>query len=402
MPFFSYQWLLSWWNGIEGRKQSTDLRADGLRNRDYNCSSAERDGEFVDIKYIGCGKSKVYSQLTEHNEVPGTQTGHSSNIKRYRTVRLERIVVVLLVSSIVILVFSLAETLTCNNSFLGCYPQLLLEIKAKSLESKMLLSSIGEGLKLMSYFAKDFSITLNGSNSLVREIDDFDVIDTFSDSNIYKFNVGGYCRLNKKTKTQKCSYSNGIDIFSSLIRDIGSQLGVVSKSSSSKEISKSFAVAFSQALDSLNELYLQEKQKSSDGNALNIDSLALVHKIKLVEKFGVVMKISSIVSLMLSALIMIFHFVILISYYQHKHSIEDQLRTYFRSVLIFQLINFTACSIIMSGELVFYNMLTELFDEIDIAEIKISTGFYLLGMKLCSIMLHSLLVLLTFSKWIYL
>ncbi|KAK6456633.1 uncharacterized protein RJT20DRAFT_78579, partial [Scheffersomyces xylosifermentans] len=172
----------------------------------------------------------------------------------------------------------------------GYLPIYTLTIDDKSFAAKQILSSLQEGLKMISYVAKDLSVTLNNNDLRDSKIDYMDVIDTFSNHNEYKFSFGGYCRMNSVTGVESCSDCNGIDIFSCLIKDIGLQLGSISKVEDPKVIGTSFVITYSSSLSSLETLYRRGKLNEPGFEELDIDRLSLVHGLKMAHYFDKYMR----------------------------------------------------------------------------------------------------------------
>ncbi|ODV77705.1 uncharacterized protein CANTADRAFT_22833 [Suhomyces tanzawaensis NRRL Y-17324] len=172
-----------------------------------------------------------------------------------------RLMILSLVLSLLICIFNFLGTFSCtNDSFTQCYPQLTLRFRDTP-QARLYLGSAREGLRMASFFAKDFSVTLNDGHKLSERIRHINTIDSLSDKNLFKFNYNGFCRKSMLTGVESCTYSHGLDLFSSLTKDIGLQLGVVSKAENPTEIGDSLATAYGLSLDTLGQYFGSGKKK---------------------------------------------------------------------------------------------------------------------------------------------
>lgn len=121
--------------------------------------------------------------------------------------------------SMTVLISSFLSRYSCSGDKF-CFPQYSVHI---SLTSNIMVISIREGLKMLSYMAKDLSIEQDKELQYV-------IVDTLSTSNKFRFNFGGYCRQNIETNDQRCvRFKYGMDFFKVLINDMGEQLSLITK-----------------------------------------------------------------------------------------------------------------------------------------------------------------------------
>lgn len=144
-------------------------------------------------------------------------------------------------------------------TYLNFLPHYSVWFQGNTYSSRKEIATITEGLKTISYIAKDLSVTLNDVKSIF-ESSYLDTIDTLSEFNVYYFYPFKYCRYNLKDKSKYCLQRGGLDVATSLVADIGYQLGLVSKAHDPKVLSRSFETAYSHALLSMKELYDEQKR----------------------------------------------------------------------------------------------------------------------------------------------
>ncbi|CUM45542.1 uncharacterized protein AC631_04696 [Debaryomyces fabryi] len=172
-------------------------------------------------------------------------------------------------------------------------PQFSLQFRDDSPEARRLLSSISEGLKMISYLAKDLSVTLNDNNNILNDINYIDTIDTFSNNYIYKFNAIQYCRYSTANATTECVSTNGLDIFTSLVTDIGLQLGNVSKAEDPSKLANSLVTTYSNLVDSLDEMNNSKKNRTFALAEIDLTTIKIAHSLKKSQNYGKTMSLLS-------------------------------------------------------------------------------------------------------------
>lgn len=116
---------------------------------------------------------------------------------------------------LVVLVQVVMAQYSCGSAPIGCQPQYTLQV---SNGSGSMANMIQSAVKLISYLAKDFSVA---EDKNVRYV----IADTLSETNVFLFNYGGFCRTNIETNIRNCtSLPKSMDFLKSMIMDFGVQL----------------------------------------------------------------------------------------------------------------------------------------------------------------------------------
>ncbi|CAH2352509.1 hypothetical protein CLIB1423_07S01134 [[Candida] railenensis] len=258
---------------------------------------------------------------------------------------------------------------SCSARIPYCNSQFNFLINSDSRSSKKLLTNIQETLDMVSFLVKDFGTVYitDQENSL---------IDTFSYLNEYKFNFNGFCRLaNHKTTC----YSGSMDIFSCWMRDIGHQLGTLSRKNS-KELNllgESFVAAYGNLLRALYDICSEtESEEGVTGREYSTLS-KMIHGLVNSHRYAKLMTAVSYATIFLS-LSKIFILGSCIIFYKYPAKIGA---TLFKMMVSFQvfvfvsvLLNFSLCSSV----LIYYFQLIEVFHQIGFAEITLGSGWFMI------------------------
>ncbi|KAK6201569.1 uncharacterized protein RJT21DRAFT_114187 [Scheffersomyces amazonensis] len=222
---------------------------------------------------------------------------HEVNIWLSNSTCFELMAMIIIITYITVYVCLL---FSCNSGYLKCHPLYTFEITDKTISAKDSLSGIREGLKMISYVAQDLSISDYDNKSANNYLQQ---IDTLSTNNLYKVNFGGFCRFNKDTMKETCLSSNGIDIFSSLVKDIGYQLGEISKSDEPSKLGDSLSTTYSHALKTLDDIYTKSIKNDTGYTNLDTEALEIIHNIYQMEYYSTVLKIVCSANLILVCLL---------------------------------------------------------------------------------------------------
>lgn len=144
-------------------------------------------------------------------------------------------------------------------------PQYHFRFKDDTPTSKIVFSTAKEFFSLLSFFALDFNWDID-LDQLESRYNESNLVDIFHPLNQFEVNNFGYCKHqgSKQTLQDYCiDNSNGLNIMSVLIRDLGFQFGVLSKSNV-KITSDSFWIIYQTLITSLNRFLKDEKR----GNTL--------------------------------------------------------------------------------------------------------------------------------------
>lgn len=187
-----------------------------------------------------------------------------------------------LVISSVMIGIHVVSCLLCNGGVLTCRPQYGVRIDDSTPEAKQMISVAEDALKTLSYFAKDHSVMEEEFGDGMQYMD---VIDTFSNHNKFQFNFNGFCRHSEGSLVKTCTKTTGLDVFSSIVRDIGQQLGNVSKSDP-VQMGEDLVTAYSQALNTMDKLYAKGAKLEPGFDDMNMTSIGQFHRLKSLEKYS--------------------------------------------------------------------------------------------------------------------
>lgn len=259
--------------------------------------------------------------------------------------------------------------LSCSGRIPYCNSQFNFFINANSRLSKKLLTNIQDTLDMVSFLVKDFGTvcTTDQESSL---------IDTFSYLDEYKFNFNGFCRLvNHKTTC----YRGSLDIFSCWMRDIGNQLGSLSKKNSGREpnlLGESFVAAYRNLLKALHDICLEtESEEGETGRDSTL--LKIIHGLINAHRYSKVMTAVSYSAFFFS-LSQIFIFRSAIIFYE---ALARKGTTLFKVMVLFQVFVFVLVVLNFSlwcSVLIYFLQLIKIFHPIDFAEISLGSGWFML------------------------
>lgn len=261
-----------------------------------------------------------------------------------------------------------------------CFPQYTLKTNEKSEIAKTFLSGVREALKTISYLAKDLSVNMNAyTNFFSTDFNYLNIIDTFSEHIVYKFNIVGFCKKNEFKNNEICFENIGLDIFSGLVKDIGMQLGIVAKAKNPLEIGESFLTFYYDALDKLTEIHEKAVNKEPGFENLNVEALSIISKFKLLKIFGKFMIIASFVSLSICLFVFLWTLIFTVtSIFNRSKFLNNHLKKIFFAVFFFMLLHLIVIVIITSAEFFFYNQLSLIISKFDILLFGKGAGFKIL------------------------
>lgn len=264
--------------------------------------------------------------------------------------------------------------------------QFSLQFRDDSPEARRLLSSISEGLKMISYLAKDLSVTLNDNNNILNDINYIDTIDTFSENYIYKFNAIQYCKYNIANTTTECVSTNGLDIFTSLVTDIGLQLGNVSKAEDPSKLANSLVTTYSNLVDSLDEMNNSKKNRTFALAEIDLTTIKIAHSLKKSQKYGKMMSfLSSPVNFIHPIVWMILGLSCFTLSGTSKFATFNQRNSFCYSIIImvFLSICFGITFFNWSTTAWYFYRISSQMNKVRVARLKFGTGFFILTSCVC-------------------
>lgn len=159
------------------------------------------------------------------------------------------------------------------------------------------VSCLDEGLQIISYYATD----LNGISR-----DEYN-LETFS-QNYHHFDFASWCRESPHTSDLACYRGNGLDIISSLVADIGTQVGEAGGVKNPVGFGFSLAKTFGSVISDIDQVYHATRNitglmavfgfrdlAAAPFPPMDVDKLAAVHRLFATMKFGRAMKILKVV-----------------------------------------------------------------------------------------------------------
>ncbi|QEU62017.1 Sma2 [Kluyveromyces lactis] len=181
--------------------------------------------------------------------------------------RFKYISFIILISFSLLVWFSHLSNFTCTSSanLPICMPQYVFHFKDDTPTSKVLFSTVKEFFSLLSFFTLDFNWGIDLSE-LQDRYNQSNLINIFHPSNTYYVNAFGYCK--QQSQDEKLNHycidnTNGLNIISVLIRDLGFQFGVLSETNV-KITGDSFWIIYQTLLNSFNKFLEDDKR----GNTL--------------------------------------------------------------------------------------------------------------------------------------
>lgn len=335
-------------------------------------SGSHEHQEPLDLHLVGPNEDKI--PLTAHlqDDLESNSQGNLvqfNNQKRNISLKIINLIIILVLT---IFTIDISVASSCKEKSIMCLPQLRLQVHDESAQGKKTLSTITEGLKMISYMAKDFGVP---DESLSSDINYIDTIDTFSTKNIFEFNTNGYCRYNTKTDEQYCSDANGVDVASSVINDIGIQLANYTKHENPAGMGKSLVKTYSHIVALLDALYSQAKGNKIEENSLKMEQLHVAHRLALMESYGKAISkvptftlLMSIISTFL-LILMRFFFISDKSKYITWLMSSILVMEFSHLALLFNRIVFQSMS--------FYKLITSL-KKLEFANLQFASGYYFL------------------------
>lgn len=163
--------------------------------------------------------------------------------------------------------FSHLSNFTCTSSanLPICMPQYIFHFKDDTPTSRVLFGTVKEFFSLLSFFTLDFNWDID-LNDLHEKYNQSDLINVFHPSNVYYVNAFGYCKEqthDAKLDRYCMDNTNGLNIISVLVRDLGFQFGVLSENNV-KITSDSFWIIYQTLVSSFNKFLEDDKR----GNTL--------------------------------------------------------------------------------------------------------------------------------------
>ncbi|CDO92237.1 unnamed protein product [Kluyveromyces dobzhanskii CBS 2104] len=174
---------------------------------------------------------------------------------------------IILISFSLLIWFSHLSNFTCTSSanLPICMPQYVFQFKDDTPTSKVLFSTVKEFFSLLSFFTLDFNWDIDLSE-LKERYNQSNLIYIFHPTNTYYVNVFGYCKQqthDKKLNRYCIDNTDGLNIISVLIHDLGFQFGVLSETNV-KITGDSFWIIYQTLISSFNK-FLEDGKR---GNTL--------------------------------------------------------------------------------------------------------------------------------------
>ncbi|KAK6465898.1 hypothetical protein DFJ63DRAFT_35676 [Scheffersomyces coipomensis] len=310
------------------------------------------------------------SQLQKQTPIP-----HAPKVRRLEITLPKNLPInICLILSFVILILNIFCLFSCTSDRnLGCQPQFTFEITDKTQKAKDTLSGLREGLKTISYVAKDLSIA---SYTNVTSYDYLN-IDTLSDVNLFKHNYNGFCRFNKETLLETCLNSNGMDVFSSLVSDIGYQLGQISNSENSFNIGSSLAETYSNALNLLDIIYYKALNNEEGYWDLDMDTLTMIHNVRQMETFSIALSIFSII-IMICSSFMCLNFLLINLHLLFTIFKKSDMQLLITCAIYSNIIHIIFHSVLLLIRITLYVRLKNNLEQLEFAILRTGSGTYLL------------------------
>lgn len=262
-------------------------------------------------------------------------------------------------------------------------PQFIISLRQGNNESMVMLSYMRESLKLATFFAQDFSFA---------EYADMDSIDTFDIGNEYHFYYDGYHKSNNHS--DYFVPFNGLDVFGSMVKDIGVQLSNVSKTEDPDKLMESLLSTYSFTINNIEEMYVDYKKTGVMARHFDKGKLKMGHQAYKMENYGKVMKNYPVISLVVSliacmALLLLTNLVFFKTVGQ-------------RTLLTVAILQFGQVIVYFSNyasQLHVYHKLNSSFDKINIAEIHVGSGYRLLQSSLLfTIIVEGILIYMVYNS----
>lgn len=287
-----------------------------------------------------------------------------------------------ILSSIFKQIFGLSLLLELLTAFtyLTSMPHMALQFRENSAQGTVLLSSISEALKMVSYLAKDLSVTLNDNENILKGLDYINTIDTFSRDYIYLFSPFQYSRYSSKSLETTVVSTAGLDVFSSLVIDIGLKLGDISRAESSERMAESLKITYSQTISLLHKMFTDEGKK----NSLQRKDLAIldvVDGLKSSETYGKAAFLISISINTLNPILCICFLILLISSSPKKkwlQPIQNNFLAYLIPITGLFVLSFGLLLSHWLSEILYYSKVSSFFNKMNIAKFSLSSGFIML------------------------
>lgn len=273
----------------------------------------------------------------------------------------------------------LLEVLTAC-TYLASMPHMALQFRENSTQGTVLLSSISEALKMISYLAKDLSVTLNDNENILKGLDYIKTIDTFSSDYIYLFSPFQYCRYSSKTLETTVVSTAGLDVFSSLVIDIGLKLGDISRAESSEKMAESLKITYSQTVSLLHKMFADEGKKITLQKK-DLAMLEVVNGLKSSETYGKAALLISIAINTLNPVLCICFFILLISPSHQKkwlQPIQNNFLAYLIPIMVLFVLSFGLLLCHWLSEILYYSKVSSFFNKMNIAKFSLSSGFIML------------------------
>lgn len=191
-----------------------------------------------------------------------------------------------LIFSIISWTMLLILATTCTDGT-RCQPQFLVNFTDPPTDVRQALDTAREGLNMMSYLAKDLSPALNDNLSLLSQDSSTysEVIDTLLTDNEYLFSFHGYCRHHIANGSRICSRIAGFDVALAIIKDIGDQLGHISRADDFLDMGAYFLTTYLCVLKELERIWRTSHEKTNMGRQ-NWRALALAHHLMLLRSYA--------------------------------------------------------------------------------------------------------------------
>lgn len=281
------------------------------------------------------------------------------------------------------LLFILTALHTCVVlSYLAPLKHFSLRFKIDTPEAKSIMSSVTEGLKMVSYIAKDLSVTVNGKKNVLDEFAYLDTINTFTQNYIHEFYVFKYCRYDTTSEESNCTTTYGLDVFSGIIYDIGIQLGYVLKANNTSELGKSLVQMYSNTNSALDAIYRENKKHSLGISDTNLATLRIAHYLKLSETYGKFAVFVGVALNVFQTLVLVTLSVTTLAMTRlDNFSKHYQLRIYiaYRVGVLALTLSFWILLLYWTSEICYYRLMKYFTLKLDIAEFRLEWGFALLN-----------------------
>lgn len=146
-------------------------------------------------------------------------------------------------------------------------------------------------MRVISYFSSDLSSKMENCTTPV----DFS-------STVLSFDYASWCRSKVKTLAIVCYQGFGLDVISATVTDISAQVGEVGHLEDSVAFGRAVALAYQQAVDDLDKVF----HHSLPSERLDLEKLAMVHKLRLSAIVGRVLVALRGVEVLLVAVLLAF------------------------------------------------------------------------------------------------